>query len=163
MSSSKKRRAAAAAPTTTSPSPTAAAGPDRRPFIYAGLDLVFAVAYVIIPTKVPASDDVFLTVSLLLAAATLAAGVGTAARRPWGWWTGIAGCALLILSGVALITLLAMSAGFLWGVYGALGRGASSMSLVIASLVVEVYILLPAFQLRYLLSPDGRRAVRGEP
>jgi hypothetical protein len=134
---------------------------DRRPWIYGVLDVLFAIAYVIIARAARSTDASFEIGSFLLAAGIAAAGVGTAVvRGRVGWWLGVGGCALLLAGATLLITLLILSAAFLAGVFGALGDGAASMSLLVAALVVEVYVLLPAFQLRFLLSADGRRVVR---
>lgn len=131
---------------------------DVRPWVYAALDGLFALLYLWIPSLFQASDRSFHLFSAGLALALAVAGAGTAARRSWGWWMGIGGCVALIVGALTLLALLVSSAAFLWGVYGALGRGASLGALVLTLLVVELYLLLPAFQLKYLLSADGRRA-----
>ena len=132
---------------------------DLRPFVYAGLDLLFAFLYLVIATQIARSaTGQFEVASVVLAVAVAAAGVGTALRSPTGWWVAIAGCAILVVGAVMLVTLLCVSAAFLHGVYGSMGKAASAVTLAIAFVAVEIYVLLPAFQLRYLLSADGRRA-----
>jgi hypothetical protein len=63
---------------------------------------------------------------------------------------------VVLLGALTLAVLLASSIGFLWGSYGSIGRGAAGMCLVFIGLIVECYVLLPAFQIAWLLSPLGR-------
>jgi hypothetical protein len=86
-----------------------------------------------------------------------AAGAGTLLRNKLGWWVAVAGCATVTLGAVMLLTLLCVSAAFLHGVYGSMGKAASAVTLAIAFVAIEIYLLLPLFQLRYLLSAAGRR------
>ena len=131
---------------------------DIRPFVYAGIDLAFAAVYVWISrTLIPTSNGVFEWISLGFAAAAVAMSAGTLIPRPWGWWTATLGCVALLVGATAVLVLLAMSAAFLAGVFGSFGKGAAAMTLVAGALAVELYFLLPAFQLRYLLSPAARR------
>lgn len=131
---------------------------DLRPWIYAGIDLVFAVLYIVLAYGVlPIAGASFHGISVALGVAALAAGLGTAVRRPWGWWAGVFGSATVLVMGVGIIVLLVLAAAYLKGIYGAVGRGAALGSLVVAALAIEVYCLWPLFQLRYLLSRAGRR------
>jgi hypothetical protein len=127
-------------------------------YVYAALDVTFAAFYVWASrTLLPSSDGVFEAISAGFAGAAGAMAVGTLARRRWGLWLAVAGCAALLVGAIALLVLLGMSVGFLWGVYGAIGRGAASLVAVGMALVILLYVLLPAFQLRWLLS-EGRPA-----
>ena len=124
-----------------------------RPYLFAALDVIFAAFYVwVARTLLPSSSGVFGAISIGFAGAAGAMAVGTLAGRRWGHWLAVAGCALMLLGATALLVMLGMSIGFLWGVYGAIGRGAASIVGVGVLLVVELYVLLPAFQLRWLLS-----------
>jgi hypothetical protein len=136
---------------------------DVRPFVYGVLDLAFAALYwVIASTIARSSTGQFQVGSMVLACAMTAAGVGTLLRRPAGWWMAVVACVTVLCGSVMLITLLALSASFLHGVYGSMGRAAAAVTLAIGAVAVEVYVLLPAFQLRYLLSDAGRR-LRAQP
>jgi len=170
MSAKKRRAARAAAPAASdsrtpggpdAPEPTGSiprSQLDRRPLIYAVFDVVFASIYLVIARKlVPSANGHFELASWLAVAGVTAAGAGTVMRRPSGWWMAVAGCVTVLGFCVVLISLLLMSAAFLRGVYGALGKGASMACLMSAAIAVEVYGILPAFQLKYLLSADGRR------
>jgi hypothetical protein len=129
-----------------------------RPYVYVAFDVVFAAVYVWISrTLIPTSDGSFELLSLGLAAAALAMGVGTLIRRRWAWWVGVVGCGALLLGATLILVGLAMSAAFLAGVYGAFGKGAAALTVIAIALAVELYALLPLFQLGYLLSPSGRQ------
>ena len=85
------------------------------------------------------------------------------AHRQWSWWSAVAGCsALLILTVVFLIAIL-MSASFLAGVYGSIGKAASSVSLIGAALVVELMGIVPALQMKFLMTRAGRRSFGKQP
>ncbi len=134
---------------------------DRRPFVYAGFDLAFSAIYVCIPlTFARTSDWSFEIASGGAALLLVLAAFGTLTRREWGWWIAICGCGALLAGATLLLVLLAMAAAYLHGVFGDLGKGASIMALLAMALAVELYVLLPLFQLRYLMSEGGRAAVK---
>ena len=66
----------------------------------------------------------------------------------------------LVALAILLIVRLVVSAAFLAGVYGAFGQSAAGGSLIGAALVIEIVGLLPLFQLKYLRTAAGRRALR---
>ena len=84
-------------------------------------------------------------------------------RRSWTWWAGIAGCALLLLMTVVFLVLTLMSAAFLAGVYGALGQAASAIALIGAALVIELVGIVPALQMKFMMTRAGRRCFGKEP
>ena len=132
---------------------------DPRPFVYAALDVAFAILYAVIATLVARSATGQFTIgSFVLAGAAALAAVGTVLRRPAGWWLAVASCGVVLVGALMLVTLLVASASFLYGVYGSMGKAASAVTLAITAVAVEIYVLLPAFQLRYLLSRAGRQA-----
>ncbi len=129
-----------------------------RPYLFAALDVTFAAFYVWASrTLLPSSDGVFEALSIGFAGAAGAMAVGTLAGRRWGHWLAVGGCVALLAGATALLVLLGLSIGFLWGVYGAIGRGAATVVVIGMALVVELYVLLPAFQLRWLVSRRDRR------
>ncbi len=163
MSSRKKKSSQVTA--SSGPSSDAGATPQsspraavpRRVWVFAGLDVLFATIYIGVTRLAHSADGRFEALTVIMGLAVLAAGVGIAVRRPWGWWTSLAGCGVVLLGALTLSVLLAMSIGFLWAAYGSLGKGAAMMCLIFVALIVECYVLLPAFQLAWLLSPAGRR------
>lgn len=132
---------------------------DLRPFIYGGLNILFAVAYAVILSSVlhtrHATGKILLW-SLVVAMVGLAA--GTLSRHRIGRRVAI-GCAIALLAATALLLAgLVSSAAFLSGVYGAFGKAASTFTLIAAALIIEAVGLLPAFQLKYLMTRAGKRA-----
>jgi hypothetical protein len=130
--------------------------------VFAALDLGLAVVYIALTGFVRSARGDFETGTTIMGVAIGLAGVGIAVRRPWGYWLSLAGCAVVLLGALLLLVALSTSAAFLWGTFGALGTGAAIMSLIMMALIVEVYVLVPAFQLVYLLSARGR-ATAGRP
>lgn len=95
--------------------------------------------------------------SILVVAAPLAMAAAMLIRAPWSWALGVASSALLLGLALLLLVLTVSSAAFLAGVYGAFGLAASALALVAAALIIELVALLPAFQLKFLLTRAGRR------
>jgi hypothetical protein len=151
-----------AAMDTTNKSSTSAdlkpsAGPWRI-WVLAALDLVLGVFMAVLGQKLPSAGSLFEVVTAAMGLALAAAALGLLARRPWGWWLSIAGSTVVLLIAFALILAVGVSLGFLWGSFGALGRGATAVGVVAIAVTVELFVLVPAFQLWWLLSPGGRRA-----
>lgn len=123
--------------------------------LYGLLDLSFAALYLLFglwltPGRSHLFNAALLTVSALLAAG----GVGLCLRARWGRPLAIAASSVLLLFAAVTVLLLVASAAYFKGVYGALGQGIALVSILVAALVVEGFVLLPIFQLRFLL---GRR------
>jgi hypothetical protein len=140
---------------------------DLRPFIYAGLDVIFCVVYLfsvleLSPNRHPWAQALLLCLPLsagLMAVGTLVGAlVKDAKLARVGWIVAVAGATSMLVVTVVLLALLLASAAFLSGVYGAIGKGAASGVLAAAALIVEVCGILPAFQLKYLMTRGGRRA-----
>ena len=132
---------------------------DRRRWIYGALDLVFAAAYIVviskvIPNRLPSAAVHLWTFPI----ATLAMAAGTLFGTAKGWRIAVVGGSIVLLSMVALIVRILISAAFLAGVYGAFGKAAATFSIVMIALVIEVVALLPIVQVKYLMSRAGRRA-----
>jgi hypothetical protein len=129
-------------------------------FIYAGLDFLFAAVYAVVFTRlVPAYrlESTLICWALVLAVAAM--GVGMLIRGRWGWRIAVGACGTMLALEVLLLALLLTAASFLAGVYGSFGRGGAGMTALIALLSIEVFALLPALQLKFLLTRAGRRAM----
>ena len=87
-----------------------------------------------------------------------AVALGLWRRALWGWRLGLISGLIGLTSGVLAVTGLLLSWAYLRGIYGAVGYGASLLSLLVAAVVFEILGLVPAMQLRALL----RREVRGD-
>lgn len=132
---------------------------DARRWIYAGLDTVFALAYAIaivkvIPNRLPSAQLHLWTIPIAMTA--MAAGTFMGNRS--GWYVALIGGSLLLLSTILVILRILISAAFLAGVYGAFGKAAATFSLMAIAIVVEVVVLLPIVQVKFLMSRAGRRA-----
>lgn len=126
--------------------------------LYGALDLVFACGFAVLFAKVvPNRFAVYSLLLWSLVAVLVVTGASTISQRSWGWLVAAVGCSVQLALTIVLLALLAISGGFLAGVYGALGQGAAVLALVFAALVVQLVGLLPAFQLKYLLTRAGRR------
>ena len=135
------------------------AGADRRPKIYAILDFSFVVFYLVLAISlIPARNYFGIVLQWLLVFSMALAGVGMLRPSRKGWIVSVASCVALLLAELTLLLLLLLSASYLAGVYGSFGRGASALALVVAALSIELVALLPALQLKYLLTRAGRRA-----
>lgn len=131
---------------------------DPRPFIYAGFDFAMAALYAVVLFGVtPNRHGWAQALSVLLVASAVVMGASMFLRRRWAWWAGIMSCATLLVVGLLFLVLTAVSAAFLAGVYGSLGLAASALALAGAALVVELIALLPALQLKFLMTRAGRR------
>ncbi len=142
------------------PTPATAITPRRdvRRWIYGGLDTLFVVLYAVviwfvIPNRLPSAAIHLWMIPLTM----LALAIGTFVGGPRGWWIAIVGGSALLLVAFLLIVRILISAAFLAGVYGAFGKAASSFTLIAILLVIELVVLLPLVQVRYLNSRAGRR------
>jgi hypothetical protein len=132
---------------------------DRRRRIYGLWNLCFVIFYLFLALSlIPARDFMGASLQWLLVLAMALAGVGMCLPTRRGWWLSVTGCALLLVLELVLLVLLLVSASYLAGVYGSFGRASSALALVAAALSIELVALLPALQLKYLLTRAGRRA-----
>lgn len=132
---------------------------DPRILIYAGFDFVMAALYaVVLFGVVPNRHGWVQALSALVVGAAALMGVAMVLRRTWSWWLGVGSCIALLGLGVLFVVLTVASAAFLAGVYGSFGQAGALLALVAAALVLELVALLPAFQLKFLMTRAGRRA-----
>jgi hypothetical protein len=164
MAKTRRRRArpsgeASAAPAVEEPTaaPERRRRSDRRPYIYAGFDFAFGAFYAFLLAQAPTRHATGAVLLWGTVAAVVLAGAGMVVRNRWGWRVAVAGCGALLLVTVALLVLVLLSASFLAGVYGSMGRGAATMAILAGAVIVELCGLLPAFQLKFLMTRAGRR------
>lgn len=135
---------------------------DTRPLVYAGFDFAMAGVYALLMTQAPTRHGGQAVLLWGTVVAVVLAGVGMLWRSRWGWRAAVAGCTALLVIAVVILVLILMSASFLSGVYGSMGRGAAMMALLAGALVIEVCGILPALQLKFLFTRAGRR-LYGQP
>jgi hypothetical protein len=132
---------------------------DRRRWIYGFLALGFGIAQagimlVVIPNRLPSAAMHLASVPVF----TIVMAIGTLLGKRFGWWLAVVGGSLVLLSTILMIARILASAAFLAGVYGAFGKAAATFALVSVALIVEIVVLLPISQVRFLMSRAGRRA-----
>lgn len=131
---------------------------DPRPWIYGLLDLLFAVAQLIliirvIPNRLPSATVHLMT----LPAGMLVLGGAMLSRTPLGRKIALAAGSVVLFSAILLIVRVIVSAAFLAGTYGAFGKAAALTALTAIALLVELVALLPIVQVKYLMSRAGKR------
>jgi fucose 4-O-acetylase-like acetyltransferase len=137
---------------------------DIRPYIYGILNLAFASMYAYaFTTLIPSRHTGTRIIIWSLIAVVAAKGVSMIVARRWSWLVAALGCMVALLIAFLMFALCVSSTAFLSGVYGAYGRGASAMTLVGAALIIELVALVPALQLKYLMTRAGRRRFGLEP
>ena len=124
---------------------------------YAAVDLGHAALYAAAAILSPAPGPGPRVVVLALAALLAATAVGLLLRARWGRLLGLGTSVALLACGLVSVALLVASAAYLRGIFGGFGEGAAFLCVVAIALVVEFMILLPAFQVRFLLRDDVRR------
>jgi hypothetical protein len=124
---------------------------------YAAVDLGHAALYAGAALLAPAPGSGPRVVVLAFAALLAATAVGLLLRTRWGRLLGLGTSVALLVCAFVSIALLVTSAAYLRGIFGGFGEGAALMCLVAVALVVEFMVLLPAFQVRFLLRDDVRR------
>jgi len=147
---------APAATSRSQPEPRLGHGPtDKRRWIFAVLDAILVVVYALVIWKIIPNRMLSAKLHLWLIPISMAAlCLGMFLRH---WWTAIVGGSVLLLAAILLIARILISAAFLSGVYGAFGKAASSFAVITVLLVIELVVLLPIFQVRYLMSRAGKR------
>ena len=124
---------------------------------YAAVDLGFAALYAVCALVAPVPAWGPRLVVLGFAGLLTVTAIGLLLRARWGRLLGLGTCVALLVCAFASVALLVVSAAYLRGIFGGFGEGAALLCLVAAALVVELMVLLPAFQVRFLLRDDVRR------
>ena len=134
---------------------------DPRRWIYVSLDVIFAALYAAVVFGIAHNRLPLGRLHLYaLPVVTFTLAIGTAVGSKWGWRLAVTSAGVLLALAILLIVRLVVSAAFLAGVYGAFGQSAAGGAMIGAALVIEVVGLLPLFQLKYLRTAAGRRALR---
>jgi hypothetical protein len=124
---------------------------------YAAMNLghaaLYATAALLSPAPAWGPRLVVVAFAVLLAATA----VGLVLRARWGRLLGLGTSVALLACAFVSIALLVASAAYLRGIFGGFGEGAALVCLVAVALLVELMVLLPAFQVRFLLRDDVRR------
>jgi hypothetical protein len=131
--------------------------PARTLRIFGALDIVFGWIYLLsFIYVVPPYSETLEVPIYALSFFMMAAGAALLVGKRWSYWLGVVAAGVLGVVCLAVVSLLIASAAYLYGLYGAFGKGATYVTLFAISLVVTWFGLLPIFQLWGLL----RRPVR---
>jgi hypothetical protein len=97
----------------------------------------------------------------VLVSLELASAAGLLTGRSWGPVVARVAAAVALVLGLVVVTLLVLTASWLSGVYGPVGRGGAIVLALVAVLALPYLVVLPAVQLVALR--HGKRATRVEP
>jgi len=119
--------------------------------IFGAIDVVAALVvtlgvFVGLPARWWVVDVPAVAVVVLLAAA----GVGLVIRAPWGERVAQVASLVTLVLGLILVATLALTASYLAGIYGAVGKGGSVILVLVAALALPYLVALPASQLLWL-------------
>jgi hypothetical protein len=90
-----------------------------------------------------------------------AAGLGLLGRTSWAPKAAWLASAVSLAIGILLVATLALTASFLAGIYGPVGRGGALILALVAALALPYLVVLPAAQLVWL--GPFRRVMSGAP
>jgi hypothetical protein len=85
----------------------------------------------------------------------LSAGGALLAGAPWAARLASAASLAALVGGLGLVTVLALTASWLSGVYGPVGRGGGIILALVALLALPYLVVLPAVQLFWLRLKDS--------
>jgi hypothetical protein len=102
------------------------------------------------------------TVAVLLIGLDVVAGSALLANARWANKVALVSSALSLAVGLALVTALALSASYLSGIYGPIGRGGAVILALVAALALPYLVLLPSVQLVWL-RPSATKPDHGTP
>jgi hypothetical protein len=88
--------------------------------------------------------------ALVLTALELASAAGLLLRAPWAARVSRVACASALALGLLAVTLLAVTASWLSGIYGPVGRGGAIVLALVAALALPYLVVLPVVQLVWL-------------
>ena len=99
-----------------------------------------------LPSRVWAIDGCAAAVIAMLAVS----GVGLMLGRAWAPRVARATSIIVLAIGLALVATLALTASYLAGIYGPVGKGGAVILTLVAALGVPYLVVLPASQLLWL-------------
>ncbi|MDD5310092.1 MAG: hypothetical protein PHU25_22470 [Deltaproteobacteria bacterium] len=123
---------------------------ERKTILFGVLNLVQGTAIGAIPVIVPSRDVAVNWALGAVAAVMLVAGPALVFGGRYGRITSAAACFVHLLAGLVATTLIASSAAYLYGIYGAYGRDLGRIAFVVALFALIVFWLIPAHELVWL-------------
>jgi hypothetical protein len=86
----------------------------------------------------------------IVVALLAASGVGLALRKPWSERLAAIASIVVLALGLVLVATLAITASYLRGIYGPVGRGGALILTLVAALALPYLVVLPAVELSFL-------------
>jgi hypothetical protein len=128
-----------------------ASGPRGARLAFGAVDLVSAALVLFcvfgaLPSRFWPVDGA----AVLLAALLGGAGVGLVAGKPWAPRVARLASLVVLIVGLALVATLALTASYLSGIYGPVGRGGATILVLVAALALPYLVVLPGAQLVWL-------------
>jgi hypothetical protein len=90
------------------------------------------------------------SVAFVLALLNLVSGVGLSMRASWGAACAKVAAAASLVVGLLLVGTLTVTASYLAGIYGPIGRGGSIIFVLVLALTVPYLVAIPATELVWL-------------
>lgn len=112
-----------------------------------------------LPARYWLVDSAAALVVLLFAAS----GVGLLAQTRWAARAALASSVVSLVLGLALVATLALTASYLSGVYGPVGRGGSLILGLIAAMALPYLVVLPLAQLSFVTRDLSFRKAAARP
>lgn len=130
--------------------------PVRSRLVFGVLDIVAALVVAIgvfsgLPARWWPVDVPAFVVVLLLGGA----GVGLVRDAAWGETLARIAARTVLVVGLLFLALVSMSVSYLFGIYGAVGRGGATLFILVAALAFPYLFALPVTQLLWLGPPPG--------
>ncbi len=129
----------------------ASATPDVVRRVFAGSDLASAAllgigVFVGLPARWwPVDTSAAVVVALLVAS-----GVGLLVQHAWSARVARIAALVALAYGLVLTTMLLVTASYLAGIYGAVGKGGAVIMLLVLAMVLPYLVFFPAAQLLWL-------------
>jgi hypothetical protein len=98
----------------------------------------------------PARQAMVDTIAAALAVLLAIAGAGLLANRAWAPRVARAASMAALAVGLLLVATLAVTASYLSGIYGPVGKGGALILVLVAALALPYLVVLPATQLLWL-------------
>ena len=129
----------------------------RAAVVFGSADVLTASLVVVgvffgLPSRWPPVDGVAIALTVLLAAS----GAGLLAGAPWAVRVARVTSAVSLAIGLGVVSVLAVTASWLSGVYGPVGRGGAVVLALVAALMLPYLIAVPAIRLVWLRGLGAR-------
>jgi hypothetical protein len=129
------------------------------------LAIVFGIAdiatailvYIGVFEGLPARDGLVDSAAALVVLLFAAAGVGLLAETRWAHRAALAASIVALVLGLALVATLSLTASYLSGVYGPVGRGGALILGLVAAMALPYLVVLPFVEIVWLARQRSAR------